>query len=81
MSLDIVGDASDRLVEMADALRGGHGQIALVYVFGHGLCAQVMVGRRKVGPLVIPTDGQTLGEVLAMLGDLVTRDPDDSHVR
>lgn len=80
MSLEVVGDASDQLVEMADVLRTGRGQIALVYVFGHGLCAQVMAGRRKVGPLVIPTDGQTLGEVLAMLGDLATRDSDDGHV-
>lgn len=76
MALEVIGDASERLVEMADALRGGRGSIALVYVFGHGLCPQVMVGRRKVGPLVIPQEDQSLADVLAMLGDIATRDPD-----
>lgn len=64
----------ESLAEMRDALAAGRGSIALVYVFGHGLCAQVKVNTRKVGPLVIPRDDQTLGDVLHMLGDLAVKD-------
>lgn len=62
------------LAEIQHVLGGRRGTIRLPYVFGHGLCVQVYDGPRKVGPVIIPKDDQTLAEVLAMIGDLVQPD-------
>jgi len=68
-----VSKHAEALEELARVLRGEHGSIRTVLTFTHGRCAQVYEKTRKVGPVIIPDreNGQTLGDVLAMLGDLV----------
>ena len=67
------GDRPELLDELAGVLRGPHGSIRIVATFTHGLCVQVYEKTRKVGPIIIPDrkNGQTLGDVLAMLGNVV----------
>lgn len=58
------------MATIRDALASDEVSIRLVRTFTHGRCAQVFVGRKKVGPILIPGDGQTLADVLTMLGKL-----------
>lgn len=70
-----MGDADDTLVPIKAALQDG-GSIQITYVFGNGLCAQVMKKSRKVGPIIIPArdEGQSLADVLHMLGTMAEDD-------
>lgn len=63
---------SSELAEIATALGRHNAKITLVRTFTHGVCAQVWAGAKKAGPLIIPNraDGQSLGDVLHMLGTL-----------
>lgn len=63
------------LEEIRYVLSGHDARIAIVYVFNHGMCAQVMANNRKVGPVLIPAreDGQSLGDLLHILGDMVEK--------
>ena len=40
----------------------------VVDTFTHGQGIQVQVRSRKIGPILFPSEGQTVGDVLAMLG-------------
>lgn len=72
---EIAHENGPEFAEMIDTLRGGHGASSIrpVYVFGKGICVQIFRGSRKCGPIIIPDreKGQTLGEVLKMLGDAI----------
>lgn len=64
------GDAFDQI---RDALCNG-GRIEITYVFRlngkSGPGVQVFQKSRKVGPILIPTEDQTVADVLHMLGQM-----------
>jgi hypothetical protein len=62
--------ATDPMGELREALADPNVSIRLVPTFTHGRAAQVYVKSRKVGPLIVPQQDQTLAEVLHMLGTL-----------
>lgn len=61
---------NDTLATIRGAMPSPGASIRIVNTFTHGQAAQVYVGTRKVGPFILPTEGQTLGDVLKMLGDM-----------
>jgi hypothetical protein len=61
----------EQLKLIRQALLSEHGRIRIVLTFTHGHCAQVYQSGRKVGPLIIPSANQNIGDVLKMLGELV----------
>lgn len=60
--------------ELRAALAASDVSLRLERTFTHGRCVQVYVGRRKASPVIIPSDGQTLADVLHMLGTLADED-------
>lgn len=65
-----IGDGGP-LDELRDALRSEGASIRLVHTFTHGRCVQVYSGKgKKVGRVLVPQDGQTLADVLHLLGSL-----------
>lgn len=73
------------LTEIRTALREPYVALHLVDTFTHGQGVQVQVRTRKIGPILFPAEGQTVGSVLGMLGtmlddndnDETTGEPDD----
>jgi hypothetical protein len=70
--------ANDALAELRTALASDEASIRLVHTYTHGRCAQIFVGKRKATPVIIPSDGQTLADVLAMLGRLAMPEQEQS---
>ena len=58
------------LADIKEALRSDEVRLRLVYTFTHGRGVQVYVKTRKVGPLLLPAEGQDISDVLAMVGSL-----------
>ena len=58
------------LAEIRVALQDSEVRIRLVHTFTHGRGAQVYVKTRKVGPLMLPREGEDVSHVLAVLGKL-----------
>lgn len=58
--------------EMLDAVREAmkdpYVALHLVPTFTHGRAVQVKIRTRKVGPLLFPAEGESVGDVLMMLG-------------
>lgn len=59
------------LSQIRTALAQPDASIRFTYVFGRGRAAQVYVKSRKVGPFILPSEGQTLADVLHSLGLLM----------
>lgn len=68
MSADTRSD--EALAEITRALQDPNASIRLPMTFTHGRGAQVYIKSRKVGPIIFPAEGQTLADVMAMLGKL-----------
>lgn len=63
----------EALDQIRDALGNNDVSIRLPLLFSHpGRAAQVYVKSRKVGPLIVPAEDQSLGDVLKMLGDMTS---------
>lgn len=62
--------------ELKLELRKTETSIRLEHTFTHGTVAVVYVGKRKASPPIVPnrTEGQTLGDVLKILGDLAEQE-------
>lgn len=58
------------LAEIRDALRDPNVSIKLPHTFTHGRGVQVYVKTRKVGPLLLLSEGQTLADMLHLLGTM-----------
>lgn len=56
------------LAEMREALKSSDLEITLPHTFTHGRGVQLHVGRRKVGPIILRSEGQTLADLLHMVG-------------
>lgn len=54
-----------------EALLSTDGRIALVPTLTHGLGVQVYRKGRKIGPIILPAEGESVADVLSMLGALV----------
>lgn len=67
--------STDVLDQIKSALRGPDASIHIVVAFNLGHGAQVKVKTRKVGPVIFPAEGQTLADVLGMLGGFVEDRP------
>lgn len=61
------------ITEIKNALHSGDAVIALVpLILGPtDMAVQVKLGRKRVGPLLVPNEGEGLSELLGMLGKLV----------
>lgn len=66
--------------EIKEALLSGHGKIALIHTFTHGMCAQVYQKTRKVGPIIVPNQGQTVADVLLVLAAAVNAELETATV-
>lgn len=60
----------ETLAEIREALASPHVALKFVHTFTHGRAVQVYVKTRKVGPYLLPAEGQTIADVLHMLGTL-----------
>lgn len=58
------------LADVREALANPDVRIALPHTFTHGRGVQVYVKSRKVGPIILRDEGQTLADMLAMIGRL-----------
>lgn len=61
------------LAEVKAALQDSEVRIRLVHTFTHGRGVQVYLKTRKVGPLILPSEGENVSHVLAMLGSLAVQ--------
>ena len=61
---------NEAMTKIREALADPNVSIRIVQTFTHGRAAQVYVKSRKVGPFILPAEGQTLADVLHMLGSL-----------
>ena len=61
---------SEAMTKIREALADPNVSIRFTQTFTHGRAAQVYVKSRKVGPFILPAEGQTLADVLHMLGSL-----------
>jgi hypothetical protein len=61
---------TETLAKIREAMADPHVSIRLVPTFDHGTAAQVYVKSRKVSPLLFPGDGESLADVLHMLGTM-----------
>jgi predicted RNA-binding protein YlxR (DUF448 family) len=64
------------LGEIRDALTLPDASIRFVQTFTHGRAVQVYLKTRKIGPVIIVREGQTLTDILTMLGTLMEGDPE-----
>lgn len=64
----------DALTQIREALADPNASIRFTQTFSHGRAVQVYVKTRKVGPFILPGEGQTLADVLHMLGTLAEQD-------
>ena len=55
------------LREIREALRSPNAAIHVVQTFTHGRALQVKIKSRKIGPLIVVSEGQTLADIAAML--------------
>jgi hypothetical protein len=60
--------------EMRDALKDPNLRIALPVTFTHGRGVQLYIKTRKVGPMILKSEGQTLADLLHMLGTMAEED-------
>lgn len=65
--MSAVENAGDVLAEMRAAIHDPDGKIAIVPTFTHGDAIRVYKKTRKIGPLLFPAKGQTLGQTLDLL--------------
>lgn len=75
-----MNDANDELAAIKHALHDPRASIHLVYAFSIGRGAQVFIKGRKIGPIIFPSENQTLADVLRMLGEFAEADEPD-HFR
>ena len=61
----------DGLDDIRDAMGDPNVALHLVPTFGHGTAVRVKIKTRKIGPLLFPAEGQTIADVLHMLGTMV----------
>lgn len=73
------------LDEIRQAMQSYDWQLDAVVTFTHGMGVQVYLrkpppsrGRRKVGPILFPSEGQTLADLLATLGSMTQREEGSS---
>ena len=59
------------LTAIREALAKPEVSIRLVHTFNQGRGAQVYLKSRKIGPILLPAEGQTLGDVLHLIGSLI----------
>ena len=64
------------LTEIREAMHDPNVSIRLPHTFTHGRGVQVYVKTRKVGPIILRSEGQTLADLLHMLGDMAERSTD-----
>lgn len=67
--------------EIVEALASPHVRLALPVTFTHGRGVQVFEGRRKVGPVLLRSEGQTLRDLLYLVGDLAEPVPPSDQMR
>lgn len=65
-----MGADAEVLAQIREAMTDPNVSIKLPMTFSHGVAAQVYIKTRKIGPLIIPSETQTLGDILKMLGDM-----------
>jgi hypothetical protein len=63
------------LAEIRHVMRGTNWSLHATYAFGIGVGVQVKVRTRKIGPIIFPSERQTLADVLSMLGDMASQEP------
>lgn len=71
---------SDPLEDIKAAMRYSDASVRLVTLFGFqgaNRGVQVKVKTRKIGPLIIPLEGQSLAEIYSMLGEFAESHPAD----
>lgn len=61
---------NQQLEEMREALASPDVRIALPVTFTHGRGVQIYVKSRKVGPIILRSEGQSLSDLLAMVGNM-----------
>lgn len=61
---------SEALADIKAALNDPQCSLRFVETFRYGTAVQVYVKSRKVGPFILPADGQTVADTLHMLGEL-----------
>ena len=66
----MTAEEKQALAEIKDALKQPYVALHFVQTLTHGRAVQVKIKTRKVGPLIFPPDGGTVGDVLALLGNL-----------
>lgn len=75
-----MGQREDQTIdELRAALAHPDASIKFTHVFGHGRAAQVYVKSRKIGPFILPSEGQTIADVLHMLGVLALPEGQDAQ--
>lgn len=67
------------LDQIREALQGTDWRLEPVMTFTHGIAVQVYAkqpnGRyKKVGPFIVPNEGENVSHVLALLGTMTQRD-------
>lgn len=60
------------LAEIQHEMQGTNWSLHATYAFGIGVGVQVKVRTRKIGPIIFPSESQTLADVLSMLGEMAT---------
>lgn len=58
--------------EIRDALIHPYGSMRIVQTFTHGRGVQIYLRTRKVGPILFPPEGQSLSDLLATIGSMVS---------
>jgi len=59
------------LAEIRHALSQPFASLHLVTTFTHGRGVQVKIKTSKVGPIMFPPEGGTVGDLLAMIGQML----------
>jgi hypothetical protein len=62
------------LAEIQYVMQGTNWSLHATYAFGIGVGVQVKDRTRKIGPIIFPSETQTLADVLSMLGDMAARE-------
>lgn len=70
--------SEETLAEMREALKRADLKITLPHTFTHGRGVQLHVGRKKVGPILLRSEGQTLADLLHMIGTMAEREDGDA---
>lgn len=61
---------TEALAEVREAMKHQGVSLHFAFTFTHGTGIQVKIKTRKIGPLIFPAEGETLADVLHMLGTM-----------